>query len=234
MSAEPRVAVVTGASSGIGRATAELLRARGVTTVGLARRLEDGPDARRCDVTDEAQVARVLAGVAGTFGRLDILVTCAGVVSQGDPLALTAADWEATLRTNVIGTFLCCKHALAAMRPRRYGRIVTISSIAGRAYSRTASVAYTASKHAVIGLTRHLAALYGGDGITVNCVAPSQTKTTMLEETLSTEEIARLGVRVPVGRLAEPGEVAAAIAFLCSEEASYVNGAVLDVNGGLL
>lgn len=229
-----RVAVVTGASSGIGLVTAEVLRDAGVTTIGLARRLQDGRTSRQCDVTDEGAVARVFADIVSAFGQLDILITCAGISRRGHPLGLTALDWDEMLRTNVVGTYLCCKHALPAMRRQRYGRVVNVSSIAGRTYSRSASVAYTASKYAVIGLTRHLAAAFGADGVTVNCVCPSQTGTPMMEVTLGSAEVKALASAHPLGRLAEPIEVAHAIRFLASEAASYINGAVLDVNGGLL
>lgn len=229
-----KVAVVTGASSGIGEATASLLRARGFLTVGLSRRARPGRWARRCDVGDEASVAAAFRGILRDFGRLDVLVNCAGLAHAAGPLAVRPRDWEAVFRTNALGTYLCCKHALPAMRRRRYGRIVNLSSVAGRSYSRSASVAYTASKYAVIGLTRHLAASFGRDGVTVNCVCPSQTRTRMLEEALSPARKRALAAAHPMGRLAEPEEVARVVGFLAGDEATYVNGACVDVNGGLL
>ncbi len=234
MSADgPRVAIVTGAGSGIGRAAAERLRKDGVTVVGLGRRLPSSPTTRSCDVRDEATVARVIAEVTREHGRLDILVNCAGVAVAAGPLEVTLEQWEEMLRTNLIGTYWCCKHAVLAMRPRRYGRIVNVGSIAGRSFSRTASVAYTCSKYAVIGLTRQLAASVAADGITVNCVCPSQTRTEMLAA-VPAAQLEAVAAAVPIGRLAEPEEVAEAIAFLTGEAAGYVNGAVLDVNGGQL
>ena len=227
-----RVAVVTGASRGIGKETAELLRKRDVVAVGISRHLGDTDMSCRCDVRDEAAVQRVFGTIASRFGRIDILINCAGIASREDPLSLGTEAWEAVFRTNVIGTYLCCKHAIRHMLEQRYGRIVNIGSMAGRSYSRTASVAYTCSKYAVIGLTRHLAAAFGERGIRINCVCPSQTKSEMLSSVVGEDELASLAAAAPMGRLAEPEEVARAVCFLSGDEASYINGAVLDVNGG--
>lgn len=229
-----QVAVVTGASRGIGKATADLLRRKSVTTIGISRSLADTGWTRRCDVRDERAVERIFAELVSTFGRIDILANCAGIASIGDPLGLPVEEWEAVLRTNLTGTYLCCRYALIPMRERHYGKIINVSSIAGRSYSRTASVAYTCSKYAVIGLTRHLAASFGKDGININCVCPSQTKTEMLISNVPQAELDRLATSVPLGRLAEPEEIAQTIFFLASDAASYINGAVIDVNGGQL
>lgn len=211
-----------------------LFAARGVTTIGLSRHPPAGEFSRAVDVADDDGVARVFAEVALTYGRIDILVNCAGLATAAEPLALSVADWDAVLRPNLIGSYLCCKHAIPVMRRRGFGRVVNVGSIAGRSYSKTASVAYTASKYGVIGLTRQLAAQFGRDGITVNCVAPSQTATEMLAEVATPAQRAALAAANPTGRLAEPLDVASAIAFLASDEAAYINGAVLDVNGGVL
>ena len=229
-----RVAVVTGASSGIGKAAAELFKSQGLTTIGVSRRSPDTDVTFHCDVQDERSVARVFKRVLDRFGRIDILVNCAGVVAKHDPLTLGAAEWDAILRPNLLGTYWCCKHALKAMRRQRYGKIVNVSSVAGRSYSRTASVAYTSSKYAVIGLTRQLAVHVGRYGVTINCVCPSETKSEMLLRNVPSKRLRALAAAHPLGRLAEPVEVAHAIAFLVSEASSYVNGAVVDVNGGLL
>lgn len=230
----PLVAVVTGASRGIGRATADLFTTQGITTIRLARHFGNAEGTRRCDVGDEPSVRRVFEELFTTAGTIDILVNCAGIASVGDPLNLAVQEWEAVFRTNVIGSYLCCRYALPAMRERHYGRIVNVASIAARSYSRSASVAYTSSKYAVIGLTRHLAAHFGKDGININCVCPSQTRTEMLMATVSEADQRHLAQTVPLGRLAEPEEVARVIAFLVSDAASYINGAVIDVNGGQL
>lgn len=234
MSDSPRVAVVTGASRGIGRAAAALLAERGAVVIGMSRHADNGARSRRVDVTDEASVLQAFSSVVDEFGRLDVLVNCAGVAGTAEPLGLTAADWDAVLRPNLVGSYLCCKHAIPAMQRHGFGRVVNLGSIAGRAFSKTGSIAYTASKYGVIGLTRQLAAQFGRDGITVNCVAPSQTRTEMLLEIATPTQLDAIAASNPTGRLGEPEDVAAAIAFLASDAAAYINGAVLDVNGGLL
>lgn len=229
-----RVAVVTGGASGIGRATVERLREEGILAVGMSRRLADGARSVRCDVGDAASVARAFRRVAKEFGRIDILVNCAGVASKADPLSVTLQEWERVLRTNLIGAYLCCREAIPLMRRRRHGRIVNVSSIAGRSHSRSCSPAYTSSKYGLIGLTRQLAAAFGKDGIRINCVCPSETKSEMLLASVPPRRLKALARSHPLGRLAEPEEVARVIAFLAGEGASYLNGAVIDVNGGLL
>lgn len=227
-----RVAVVIGASGGLGVAVIRLLRSQGIECLGVARHVNDDRRIKTCDVADESEVKAIFDHVRSEYGHLDILVNCAGIASRGDDLALPVEEWERVLQVNVIGTYLCCRYALELMREREYGRIVNISSIAGRSFSRTSSVAYTASKYAVIGLTRQLAVGVARFGITVNCVAPSQMNTKMLQENVSAEQRDALAAATPPGRFAEPDEVAAAVSFLCSDAASYLNGAVIDVNGG--
>ena len=234
MSGKPRqIAIVTGASSGIGKATASLLKARAMTIIGLSRHLPDTLTTLRCDVTNEQAVARVFGHVLERFGRIDVLVNCAGVASRVKALHVSLEEWERVLRTNLIGTYLCCKYAITSMRKRRYGKIVNIASSAARSYSRTSSVAYTSSKYAVIGLTRQLAANFGIDGININCLCPSETLSEMLRAYVAPKRLRALATAHPMGRLAEPREVAEVIGFLISDSASYLNGAVIDVNGGL-
>ena len=228
------VAVITGASRGIGKATFELLRARGIRTFGLARNWKDTQSGAACDVSDESSVRRAFGWVEERFGRLDILVNCAGVATTTPPLESTGKEWEEILRTNVIGTYLCCKQAIPLMQKSGGGTIVNVSSVAGRSYSLTASVPYTSSKYAVIGITRQLAARFGKEGIRINCVCPSQTKTEMLLENIPQNRIRELESVHPLGRLAEPSEVAETIWFLSSAAASYMNGTVLDVSGGMV
>lgn len=228
-----RVAVVTGASGAIGRATVDWFARHDILAIGLSRRAATSATTRACDVRREDDVERVMADIDATFGRIDILVNAAGVVSLAAPLALSSEDWDEVLHTNLVGSYFCAKHALGPMRRGGFGRIVNVGSIAGRATSRTSSVAYTCSKYGVIGLTRQLAQSFGREGIRVNCVCPSQTESDMLAG-VPAEAIAALGAANPVGRIAKPEEVAAAIGFLASDDASYVNGAILDVNGGQL
>ena len=228
------MAIVTGAASGIGQATAAILRSQSVRVIGVSRRLANTETTMSCDVGDEGSVARVFARVVAQLGRLDILVNSAAIVAKTEPLEVSVEEWESTLRTNVVGTYLCCKHAIAPMRKQRYGRIINISSIAGRSISRSASVVYTSSKYAVIGLTRQLAARFGQEGITINCVCPSETLTELFLKNIPKERQEAMAAANPLRRLAEPEEVARVIAFLASEAASYMNGAVVDVNGGQL
>lgn len=230
-----RVAIVTGASRGIGRAAAELLSRDGFLVVGVSRGLKDSPSTRSCNVSDEEAVRGVFDDVAATLGRIDVVVNCAGIATKNDdPLEVTREEWQTTFETNLLGTYYCSKHALPHMQQGGQGSIVNVASVAGRSFSKTASLAYTCSKYGVIGLTRQMAATLGRDGIRINCVAPSQARTDMLMSKLSSEEIDQLEKTNPLGRLASPNEVAETICFLASERASYVNGAVLDVNGGLI
>jgi 3-oxoacyl-[acyl-carrier protein] reductase len=227
------VALVTGVTGGLGRALTQAFHAQGITVVGLSRRPEIEPGIWSADITREADVGRVFGRLATEFGRLDILVNCAAIVSHADDLAVSGEEWERVFAVNVFGSYSCCRHAIELMRPAGYGRIVNVSSIAGRFRSRSASVAYTSSKHAVIGLTRHLAATAGPFGITVNCVAPSQFESPMLVG-MSEEQRRALISNIPVGRFGRADEVASAITYLASPAASYVNGAIIDVNGGAL
>ena len=221
-----RVAVITGASRGIGKAAARALRRRGFATVELS--------SKSCDVRSEAAVKKAFASALKRHKRIDVLINCAGIVTFSSGLKVSKKEWDNVMATNLIGAYNCSKNALPIMARQKFGRIINVSSIAGRLYSRGASLAYTCSKYAVIGLTRQLAAEFGGQGVTVNCVAPSQTKTDMILGNFKPAEIKRMAKSNPLGRLAEPEEVANVIAFLAGDESSYVNGAVIDINGGLL
>jgi 3-oxoacyl-[acyl-carrier protein] reductase len=232
MSDAKRIAIVTGASQGIGKAIYCLFAERGITTIGVSRHIALSDTTRRCDLRSEAAVQELCAELVGTFGHIDILVNNAGTVTHGDILETSLDDWENVIQTNLTGTFLCCKHVLGHMKERHYGKIVNISSIAGRFRSSMASVAYTCSKYGVVGLTRQLALHYARHNININCVCPSQTRTPMLVEKVSQERINQLVSTIPAGRLAEPDDIARAVYFLATDEASYINGAVIDVNGG--
>jgi 3-oxoacyl-[acyl-carrier protein] reductase len=245
----PRSALVTGGANGIGFAIAHGLAAQGHrvlladvsdTVHAAAQRLDPSGarvHAHVADVGDEAQVVATARRALELFGGCDILVNCAGVSSKRDgkpipPQEVRTADWERVLRINLTAPFVLSRELIPAMRERGFGRIVNITSRAGRTFVAPAGVDYAASKAGLIGLTRHLAGTYAADGITVNCVAPGRIETA-LSSLSSPEIIAAAAKAIPVGRLGSTDEVAAAVLFLASEAASYVTGTCMDVNGGV-
>ncbi len=252
---DEQVAVVTGGARGIGEVTARLLAGMGAAIVlndldeaalHLAGESLRTSGARVktvvADVTTQAGAERLIAAALDAFGRLDALVNNAGGGGSVDrPPALTIPDtsWQdmlAMYERNLGPTFQCTRAALPAMRERRYGRIVNIASLAGRSRSITSGPAYAAAKAAIIGFTRHVSAELGADGITINAVAPGLTFTDRVQASFSKKSAARqyeVLSGIPLGRAGTPEEQAAAIVFLCTPAASYITGAVLDVNGGL-
>jgi NAD(P)-dependent dehydrogenase (short-subunit alcohol dehydrogenase family) len=224
-----RRAVVTGGTRGIGAAIAARFRAGGDEVVAIGR--------AECDVTDEAAVGRLFDRV----GPVAVLVNNAGVASSA-PLARTAlADWRAQLEVNATGAFLCTRAALPGMLARGSGRIVTVASTAGVVGARY-TAAYTASKHAAVGLTRAVAAEVAGTGVTANAVCPAFVRTDMTRESLrriaettgrtQAEGEAALAAASPLGRLLEADEVAFAVAFLAAPESGAINGQTLILDGG--
>jgi NAD(P)-dependent dehydrogenase (short-subunit alcohol dehydrogenase family) len=237
-----RLVVVTGGGKGIGRAIVERLAAAGDRVVAIGRdraALEATPAAASevCDVTDERAVGALFERLPG----VDVLVNNAGVSSSAPFARTTLADWRAQLEVNATGAFLCTRAALPGMLERDSGRIVTVASTAGRVgYRYTAG--YTASKHAAVGLMRAVAAELAGTGVTANAVCPAYVRTEMTLRSVeriaaatgrgSEESEAALAAASPLGRLLEPGEVAAAVAFLASPEAGAINGQTLILDGG--
>ena len=224
ISANP-VGLVTGASKGIGASIVSLFRARGRTMVGTSRH-PGGTAEFEMDVRDEVSIERCIEAVINRYGRLDLLVNNAGIVSQSAIVDCPRSEWQEVLDTNLTGAFLCSKHAIRHFLRSGGGAIINISSIAGRSISATASEAYTCSKYGLIGLTRQLAQRHAAAHIRVNCVCPSQTLTPMLEGAMSAEARADLASRNPSGRLASPDDVARAVWFLAGEDASFINGAL--------
>ncbi len=228
-----RSALVIGGNRGIGRATAVCLADRG-DRVAATYRTGDCPEGTlpvRCDVTSGADVERAVKEAAAAHGPVEVLVVNAGVTRDRLLFSMTEEDFEATLRTNLTGAFLAAKHAARGMIRNRFGRIVFVSSVVALS-GEAGQTNYAASKAGLIGMARSLAREFGGRGITVNVVAPGVTDTDMVA-VLTEEQQQKLLGRVPVGRMAQPGEVAAAIEFLTRDDSGYITGADLPVDGGM-
>jgi NAD(P)-dependent dehydrogenase (short-subunit alcohol dehydrogenase family) len=242
VSAGGRLVVVTGGGKGIGRAIVERLAAAGerVVAIGRDRAALDATAAAAlevCDVTDERAVGELFARLGG----VEVLVNNAGVSASAPLARTTLEEWRAQLEVNATGAFLCTRAVLPGMLGRDSGRIVTVASTAGRVgYRYTAG--YTASKHAAVGLMRAVAAEVAGTGVTANTVCPAYVRTEMTRRSVeriaaatgrgSEESEAALAASSPLGRLLEPEEVAAAVAFLASPEAGAINGQTLILDGG--
>jgi NAD(P)-dependent dehydrogenase (short-subunit alcohol dehydrogenase family) len=236
-----RTAVVTGAASGIGAATARRLAAEGAELclvdrdAGALRQLALAANANWvvADVTEPGAAERVLA----ESGGVDVLVTAAGAIVRRTAEETSDADWGAALALNLTATFRFCRAAIPVMRGRGGGAIVTVGSGWGLVAGPRA-VAYAATKAAVVNMTRALAIDHGPDGIRANCVCPGDTDTPLLRDELAqlgqdaSEGIAQSGADRPLGRVATPGEIAAAIAWLASDDAGHVTGTTLVVDGG--
>lgn len=225
-----RVAVVTGAARGIGRAIVESLAANGARVAGFDLAAPDYPGVLgvACDVADERAVERGFAIVEGQLGPVSILVLNAAIFPSVALEETSLELWQHTLAINLTGAFLCARRALPAMRAQGYGRLVAVASVAGKTGGARHVPAYAASKAGLMTLMKSIASGYAAEGITSNAVAPALIDTEM------SRELHDLVGRIPVGRMGTPGEVAAAVTFLCGEEAAFITGEVVDVNGGFL
>jgi 3-oxoacyl-[acyl-carrier protein] reductase len=244
-----RIALVTGASRGIGASAANILAQRGARVAVSGRTVSDlesvGASIQKnggealvvpCDVVNPSQVAAMTEAVIKKWGRLDILVNNAGLGTPAKPVEeVSPEEWDETIRLNLKSVFLCIRAAAPVMKRQKYGRIVNVSSFAGRFFSRLSGPSYSSAKAGMLGFTRHMAAELGPFGICVNSVAPSPTLSERVKvkwDSRPEEERQKILSGIPLGRVAQPEEVATVIAFLASDDASYVNGVCIDVNGG--
>ena len=237
-----KVALVTGASGGIGRATAVALAAQGATLILTGRR-EDAlqETAAACgsatclvitaNLGDAESEAAMLAAAEVAAGQIDILVNNAGLTRDSLSMRMKDEDFGAVLDVNLTATFRLCRGAMKGMMKRRWGRIINVVSVVGF-MGNPGQANYAASKAGIVGMTKSMAKELGSRGITANCVAPGYVETAMtadLPEKVISEQIAM----VPAGRMGRPEEIAAAVVFLASDEAGYMSGATLHVNGGM-
>jgi 3-oxoacyl-[acyl-carrier protein] reductase len=238
--AQGRVALVTGGSKGIGRATAVALAEAGHrVAVGYASdqegaektAVEIGGTAVHIDVTDKDSVDAAFSEIESAHGKVEILVNNAGVNADGLLARMSEEQWDRVLDTDLSGAFRTIRRAVSGMMRQRYGRIVNVASVVALSGS-AGQVNYGAAKSGLVGLSRSLARELASRGITCNVVAPGPIRTAMTEA-LSEERQEEMTGQVPMGRMGTPEEVAAVIAFLCSDGAAYITGAVIPVDGGL-
>jgi len=237
-----RVAIVTGAARGLGRAAAERLRERGASVAvnvrdreraeSLAKEIGEDVLAVPGDIAEDGVPEEIVRQTLERFGRIDILVNNAALARSTRFPDLSAEEWRHALEVNLTAPFLLTKAALPAMKAQHYGRIINISSTAGRTVSTLGGAHYTASKAGLLGLTRAAAKELGQFGITVNAVCPGMIDTELTRENATPELLARLAASYPVPRLGTALEVADLICFAASEEAGYITGASFDINGG--
>jgi 3-oxoacyl-[acyl-carrier protein] reductase len=245
MNLEGRVALVTGASQGIGHACALQLARHGASIAVAARnrqKLEElvaaitaqGGKAAAfpMDVADEDQVKSAIKSAIAHFGKIDILVNNAGITRDQLVMRMKRADWDAVLNTNLTSAYLCIQNVIPSMLKQRWGRIINITSIFGR-MGQAGQANYAASKAGLIGLTMAIAREVASRNITSNAIAPGFIETGMTAAL--SEEFKQAAVKqIPLGRVGTPEDIASAVAFLASDEAAYITGHVLNVNGGML
>ena len=240
-----RVVIVTGAGRGMGRAvavrlaktgasvavndlepaaadeTAELVISQGGTAIAVSG-----------DISDSSFVESLVLEAVEEYGDVNILVNAAGILRRTAVLDMPEAEWDLVMNVNLKGTFLCSKTVLTSMRRSGWGRIVNFSSTAGKTTSTLGGAHYTASKHAVLGLTRHMAMEEAAHGITVNAVCPGLINTEMVQHEVDDERLKRYTDGFPIHRLGEPFEAAELVAFLASDRAAYITGQGFDISGG--
>jgi NAD(P)-dependent dehydrogenase (short-subunit alcohol dehydrogenase family) len=243
---EGRVALVTGAAQGFGQAIAQRLAAEGALlalldrqtdrVAAVAQRLaEEGAEtvSVTADIARVAEVRDAVRLIADRFGRVDILVNSAGILRLSDVLTCSEEEWDLVVDVNLKGAFLLCQAVLPLMVERRYGRIVTLSSSAGKQGGILSGIAYNAAKGGVLSLTKSIARQFAPLGITANAVCPGTGDTPMGRQ-FTEQQLATLVGRIPAGRLATPADIAGAVAYLASDDAAFVTGEMLDVSGGMV
>jgi NAD(P)-dependent dehydrogenase (short-subunit alcohol dehydrogenase family) len=240
-----RVAVVTGAGSGIGLASLRRLAAEGAKVVAVDIDAQTGKAAAddagglfvQADVTSEEAVEHAYAAAAAEYGRIDIAFNNAGISPPEDSSVLeTGLDtWRQVQEVNLTSVYLCCKHVIPYMRQQGKGSIINTASFVAAMGSATSQIAYTASKGGVLALSRELGVQFAREGIRVNALCPGPVNTPLLKELFAAdpERAARRLVHVPLGRFAEAGEIAAAVAFLASDDASFITASTFLVDGGI-
>src|SRR6056297_617430 len=239
-----QVAIVTGASQGLGKAVAEALGSNGATVVCLARNAEKlaatvaaiataggTAEAVSCDVTDRAAAAAAIESTHAKYGRLDILVNNAGITRDKLLRGMSDEMWDDVIATNLTSCFVCCRAAATLMRRAKYGRIINMASISGL-IGNPGQANYSASKAGMIGMTRTISKELVSRGVTCNCVAPGFIESDMTAG-LGDVVMAEVKKQIPAKRIGQPEDVAAAVLFLASKDAGYISGQTIVVDGGM-
>ncbi len=233
---EGRVAVVTGAASGIGAATVKRFTDEGAHVVQVDLNATDG-DFVKCDISDEEQVKALFDDVVRRHGRIDVAFNNAGISPPDDDSILDTGmqAWEKVMRVNATSVYLCCKYVLPHMLEAGRGSIINTASFVALLGAATSQIAYTASKGAVLSMTRELGVQFARSGVRVNALCPGPVATPLLMELFAKDpqRAARRLVHVPMGRFAEPEEIAAAVAFLASDDSSFITASQFLVDGGI-
>ncbi len=242
MKLNKKVALITGGAKGIGYAIAKALYNQGATIViadineegaqNAALAFGEGALGLCVDISNVAQIKKMVQAVIDKFDRIDILVNNAGILHTTDIQDVTEQEWDKVMSVNLKGAFFASQQVLPHMKKQKFGRIINISSLAGRNGGLAVGCAYSASKAGLIGVSRNLARKMAPYGITVNVVAPGPTNSDIIKQ-FSGEKMDLLLNSIPVKRLGEPEEIAAAVTYLASDDAGFVTGAVIDINGGM-
>jgi len=227
-----KIVIVFGGSRGIGEEVCKLFLDAGANVYNASRTRcsINGVVNLKCDMSDTNQIFDVFS----KFNKVDFVINVAGTNLCVPIDKISEKEWDRLMNINLKSFFTICRESIIMMKKNNFGRIVNVSSIAGRSKSIVSGVHYTSSKYGIIGLTKQLAHEVSSYNILVNCVCPSQTMTKMLKESMSKNEIAQLESKIPIKRIATTTEQAMPVLFLCSDAASYITGATIDVNGGQL